>query len=165
MPLHHQPKDLIAHVSCHTQVMIQLRKFAAKVQRGRQPGGNDTDAEAASQKRSAAAPTSERISLKSDVSQLLGTDMTGIDTSVGGACLASCTYTCCIHRHTTCADSIIQNHTCRNIRYILIKHGRFIYRFACAGVVKRVAALLLVLTALGFVLFFVGYKFAFPEAR
>lgn len=35
----------------------------------------------------------------------------------------------------------------------------------CAGVIKRVALLLLVLSALGIVLFFVGFKYAFPEAR
>lgn len=70
------------------QVMIQLRKFAQKVQRGRQQGAGG-DAEAASQPRAASVPASERISLKSDVSQLLGTDMTGIDTSVGGAYIHS----------------------------------------------------------------------------
>ncbi len=65
------------------QVMIQLRKFAQKVQRGQQQGG-DAEAEAASAPRKSRSPTSQRISLNSDASQLLGTDMTGIDTSVGG---------------------------------------------------------------------------------
>ena len=33
----------------------------------------------------------------------------------------------------------------------------------CAGVVKRVAALLLAMTGLGFLLFYVGLKYAFPS--
>jgi hypothetical protein len=109
-----QDPDLVK-LQASQQVMIQLRKFAQKVQRGQQQGG-DAEAEAASVPRKSRAPTSQRISLNSDASQLLGTDMTGIDTSVG-------------------------------------------------GVIKRVALLLLVLSALGIVLFFVGFKYAFPEAR
>lgn len=99
------------------QVMIQLRKFAAKVQRGRQASPDaESDADSSQPRSSAPAGSPERLNLRTDVSQLLGTDMTGLDTSVG-------------------------------------------------GVVKRVAALLLVLSALGIVLFFVGFKYAFPEAR
>lgn len=33
----------------------------------------------------------------------------------------------------------------------------------CAGVVKRVAALLLAMTGLGFLLFYLGLKYAFPS--
>jgi hypothetical protein len=65
--------------------MIQLRKFAQKVQRGQQQGG-DKEAGAGSAPRPSKSPVAQRISLNSDASQLLGTDMTGIDTSVGGEC-------------------------------------------------------------------------------
>ena len=75
--------QLSPRLSAAVQVMIQLRKFAQKVQRGQQQGG-DAEAEAASVPRKSRSPTSQRISLNSDASQLLGTDMTGIDTSVGG---------------------------------------------------------------------------------
>lgn len=63
--------------------MIQLRKFAQKVQRGQQQGV-DAEERAASAPRPSQSPTAQRIGLNSDASQLLGTDMTGIDTSVGG---------------------------------------------------------------------------------
>ena len=75
--------ELSPQLSAAVQVMIQLRKFAQKVQRGQQQGG-DAEAEAASAPRKSRSPTSQRIGLNSDASQLLGTDMTGIDTSVGG---------------------------------------------------------------------------------
>jgi hypothetical protein len=75
--------ELSPRLSAAVQVMIQLRKFAQKVQRGQQQGG-DAEAEAASAPRKSRSPTSQRIGLNSDASQLLGTDMTGIDTSVGG---------------------------------------------------------------------------------
>lgn len=69
----------------HAQVMIQLRKFAAKVQRGRQAGpGADAESDGSQPRSSAPAGSPERLNLKTDVSQLLGTDMTGLDTSVGG---------------------------------------------------------------------------------
>lgn len=92
------------------QVIIQLRKFAEKIQKNQAQPAAAKDSQPAPQ---AASPVSgKRLSFDSDVSQLLSTDMTGLDTSI-------------------------------------------------AGVVKRVALLLLLLIALGVSLFFVGYKYTF----
>lgn len=97
------------------QVIIQLRKFAEKIQKARSKPSEATDSPSTPQKATSTAKSS-RLSMDTDVSQLLSTDMTGLDSSL-------------------------------------------------AGVVKRVALLLLALIALGVTLFFVGYSYTFSSGQ
>lgn len=66
------------------QVIIQLRKFAEKVQKSRPKPTAATNNDAVSAPQSPSPSTAKRLSLDSDASQLLSTDMTGLDTSIAG---------------------------------------------------------------------------------
>lgn len=68
------------------QVIIQLRKFAEKIQKSRGQG-NVGGNEGVGQSSAAAQTSAKRMSLNTDVSQLLGTEIKGMDTSVAGAVL------------------------------------------------------------------------------
>lgn len=77
------------------QVIIQLRKFAEKIQKSRGQGkvsGN----EVGGQSSAAAQNTAKRMSLNTDVSQLLGTEIKGMDTSVAGAVLVPSPEAACV---------------------------------------------------------------------
>lgn len=65
------------------QVLIQLRKFAEKVQLNRNKPAAAKESQPAQE--SASPVSGKRLSFDSDVSQLLSTDMTGLDTSIAGA--------------------------------------------------------------------------------
>jgi hypothetical protein len=166
------------------QVIIQLRKFAQTVASRNQKASAERQAAprmvGAGASASPSASSSPRLSLGSDLSDMLSTEMTGIDTSVLGALAAVLDPCRCDESHTLTQESFS---TCL-ISMWPTAAARFCFtspcliacvlnaargsvendvRFRVAGVVKRVTGLLLAMTGLGVLLFYVGLKYAFPN--
>ena len=122
-----------------------------------------------------------RLTLGSDLSDMLSTEMTGIDTSVLGALTMPCWSLADATSATNFRggpSSHASPMTCQlllcavaALHWPWLPVSEVLYAgmvsdfntLSDAGVVKRVTGLLLAMTGLGVLLFYVGLKYAFPN--